>query len=62
MSVQRWPDTLIIYLKRFVFEKTTAKKIETEVLFELDNLNVERLASACGQVPDTYDLFGSIQV
>ena len=62
MSVQRWPDTLIIYLKRFVFEKTAARKIETEVIFDLEELSLDELGSADGEKPDTYNLIGSIQV
>ena len=62
MSVQRWPDTLIIYLKRFVFEHTTARKIETEVIFDLENLTLDELGSLDGERPDSYNLIGSIQV
>ena len=62
MSVQRWPDTLIIYLKRFVFENTSARKIDTEVLFDLENLSLDELASSDGQTPGKYNLIGSIQV
>lgn len=61
MSVQRWPDTLIIYLKRFVFENVTAQKIETEVLFDRVGLKLDDLASVGGEKPDKYNLVGSIQ-
>ena len=62
MMVQRFPDTLIIYLKRFVFEQAISKKIDTEVLFERVGLDVSALESADGEKAGKYNLIGSIQV
>lgn len=61
MMVQRFPDTLIIYLKRFVFEQAISKKIDTEVLFERVGLDVSALESADGEKAGKYNLIGSIQ-
>lgn len=41
---------------------TAARKIETEVIFELNNLTLDELASPGGEKPDAYNLIGSIQV
>ena len=63
VTVQRWPETLIVYLKRFVYLSTPhphAKKIETEVIFDHQNLDVSNLSSDLSR--HHYDLVGSIQV
>jgi len=62
VTVQRWPETLIVYLKRFVYLSTPhphAKKIETEVIFDHQNLDVSNLSSDLSR--HHYDLVGSIQ-
>jgi len=64
ITVQRWPDTLIIYLKRFVYisdPHPQARKIETEITFELDNLDISRLTTEGSQPPGAYSLVGTIQ-
>ena len=62
--MQRWPDTLIVYLKRFVYLSEPhphAKKIETEIIFE-HNVDVSHLSSPGQGKQDKYNLVGSIQV
>jgi len=56
---------LIIYLKRFVYisdPHPQARKIETEITFELDNLDISRLTTEGSQPPGAYSLVGTIQV
>jgi len=63
ITVQKWPDTLIVYLKRFVYLSDPhphAKKIETEIIFDHNNLDVSYLSTP-GRMTDKYDLVGSIQ-
>ena len=63
--MQRWPDTLIVYLKRFVYLSEPhphAKKIETEIIFEHNDLDVSHLSSPGQGTQDKYNLVGSIQV
>ena len=56
---------MIIYLKRFVYisdPHPQARKIETEITFELDNLDISRLTTEGSQPPGAYSLVGTIQV
>jgi len=66
LSVQKWPETLIIYLKRFVYlndPMPQAKKIETEIIFPLDDLDLSQLTTENSpNQPAKYSLVGSIQV
>jgi hypothetical protein len=65
LSVQKWPETLIIYLKRFVYlndPMPQAKKIETEIIFPLDDLDLSQLTTENSpNQPAKYSLVGSIQ-
>ena len=52
-------------LKRFVYindPHPQARKIETEITFDLENLDIARLTTEGSTKPDKYDLVGSIQV
>jgi len=67
MTVTKWPDVLIIHLKRFYFEGSQGCKINCPVEFPLQNLNIDILASAdnntmneSSKLSPLYDLYGCI--
>lgn len=61
MSVTRWPETLIIHLKRFHFEDTQGSKISCPIDFPLSDLNVDLLSCLDTLKGGTlYDLYGCV--
>jgi len=65
MTVTRWPDTLIIHLKRFYYEGNHGCKITCPVDFALTDLNVDIITCADGDSdgskgPNLYNLYGFI--
>ncbi|CAD5124245.1 DgyrCDS12542 [Dimorphilus gyrociliatus] len=60
ISVWRFPDTLILHLKRFVFHDLSSTKLENKVIFPKDDLDLTDYQ--CGPVdkPMQYDLVGCV--
>lgn len=56
MAVTRWPETLIIHLKRFYFEGNQCCKIECPVNFPLKDLDMDVLTCADSNSDGTKDL------
>ncbi|XP_013415343.1 uncharacterized protein LOC106177185 [Lingula anatina] len=52
MTVWSLPDTLVVYLKRFVFHERTSTKIDTKVSFPVEDLDLSTFISG----PQTHDL------
>ncbi|XP_072034275.1 LOW QUALITY PROTEIN: uncharacterized protein [Amphiura filiformis] len=40
IAIRRFPETLIVYLKRFVFHQFTSTKLDNKVLFQIESLDV----------------------
>ncbi|XP_074658140.1 uncharacterized protein LOC141911078 [Tubulanus polymorphus] len=49
MTVWRYPDSLVIYLKRFVFHDFSSTKIDAKVVFPMENLNLDKFV--CSSAP-----------
>ncbi|XP_064615104.1 uncharacterized protein LOC135479234 [Liolophura sinensis] len=60
MTVWRYPDTLIIHLKRFVFHELSSTKIDNKVVFPLDNLDLSEFLSGPRTKQLLYDLHGIV--
>ena len=61
MTVTRWPDTLVIHLKRFYFEGNQCCKIECPVGFPMTALNIDVLSCADNVTESSlYDLYSFI--
>lgn len=56
MTVWRYPDNLIIYLKRFVFHELTSTKIDNLVSFPLEHLDLSEFSSGPRTKHLIYDL------
>ncbi|XP_035692967.1 ubiquitin carboxyl-terminal hydrolase 32-like [Branchiostoma floridae] len=57
LKVCRFPETLVVYLKRFVFHQLTGIKIDSKVHYPLETLDVSALQDdSCTSCPPTYDL------
>ncbi|GAB1605457.1 uncharacterized protein LOC115230714 [Argonauta hians] len=56
MTVWRYPDNLIIYLKRFVFHELTSTKIDNLVTFPLEDLDLGQFISGPHSKNLLYDL------
>ncbi|XP_014781994.1 uncharacterized protein LOC106877571 [Octopus bimaculoides] len=56
MTVWRYPDNLIIYLKRFVFHELTSTKIDNLVTFPLEDLDLSQFTSGPHTKNLLYDL------
>jgi hypothetical protein len=56
MSVWRYPDTLIVHLKRFVYHELSSTKIDNKVVFPLDGLDLSNYISGPATSELTYDL------
>ncbi|XP_070537956.1 ubiquitin carboxyl-terminal hydrolase 4-like [Ptychodera flava] len=56
LTVWRYPETLVVYLKRFVFHELCSTKLDNKVLFPVEGLDVSGFIS--GPVDDSlvYDL------
>uniref|UniRef100_H2ZJG5 ubiquitinyl hydrolase 1 n=1 Tax=Ciona savignyi TaxID=51511 RepID=H2ZJG5_CIOSA len=39
LRICRWPDTLIVYIKRFLYHSKNAVKVDDEVLFPMESFN-----------------------
>ncbi|CAG7818072.1 unnamed protein product [Allacma fusca] len=62
LSVCKFPDYLIIYLKRFVYENLTSQKLENEVTFPLMDLDLNDYMAeeVQGENKWKYDLYGCV--
>eukprot|EP00057_Strongylocentrotus_purpuratus_P023857 XP_011678331.1 PREDICTED: uncharacterized protein LOC583829 [Strongylocentrotus purpuratus] len=61
ISVCRFPDTLIVYLKRFVFHQAMSTKLDNKVLFPVEDMDVgEYMGVATPQEDLVYDLQGAV--
>lgn len=60
MTVWRYPQTLVVYLKRFVFHDSSSTKVDNKVVFPIEGLDLSDYIS--GPVRDSllYDLQGCI--
>ncbi|KAK7486496.1 hypothetical protein BaRGS_00022297 [Batillaria attramentaria] len=56
MTVWRYPDSLIIHLKRFVYEDLASTKIDNRVVFPHNNLDVTRFLAGPPMSFNVYDL------
>lgn len=56
MTVWKYPDTLIIQLKRFEFHNQLSTKIDSKVIYPITDLDLSRHVSNPGDVPLLYDL------
>ncbi|PVD18765.1 hypothetical protein C0Q70_21317 [Pomacea canaliculata] len=60
MTVWRYPDSLIIHLKRFVFEDLSSTKIDNRVVFPHTNLDVTSFLSGPSVYLNAYDLYSVV--
>nr|XP_054770711.1 uncharacterized protein LOC129278594 [Lytechinus pictus] len=61
ISVCRFPDTLIVYLKRFVFHQAMSTKLDNKVLFPVEDMDVGEYMSISDSNEDlVYDLQGAV--
>ncbi|XP_077987451.1 uncharacterized protein LOC144442053 [Glandiceps talaboti] len=56
LTVWRYPDTLVVYLKRFVFHELCSTKLDNKVLFPINNFDVSGFISGPTDEALTYDL------
>nr|XP_006821983.1 PREDICTED: probable ubiquitin carboxyl-terminal hydrolase 4-like [Saccoglossus kowalevskii] len=61
LTVWRYPDTLVVYLKRFVFHELCSTKLDNKVLFPVENLDVSSYTSGPTNGQSlTYDLQSAV--
>ncbi|XP_064639050.1 uncharacterized protein LOC135494727 isoform X2 [Lineus longissimus] len=60
ISLWRYPDWVIIYLKRFVFHDLSSSKIDNKVSFPLENLDLHDYLSGPANKELLYDLKGCV--
>lgn len=60
ISVWRFPDTLILHLKRFVFHDFNSTKLENKVIFPKDDLDLTDYQCGPVEKPMQYDLVGCV--
>ncbi|KAK6165084.1 hypothetical protein SNE40_023647 [Patella caerulea] len=60
MTVWRYPDTLIVHLKRFVFHEFSSTKIDNPVIFPQKNLQLTEFLSGPKNNDLQYDLYSIV--
>ncbi|KAK7090065.1 uncharacterized protein [Littorina saxatilis] len=60
MTVWRYPDNLIIHLKRFVYEDLSSTKIDNRVVFPHTDLDVTRFLAGPSMSFNIYDLYSIV--
>ncbi|ESP05048.1 hypothetical protein LOTGIDRAFT_109772, partial [Lottia gigantea] len=60
MTVWRYPDTLIVHLKRFVFHEFSSTKIDNPVIFPQKNLDLTDFLSGPKNTDLQYDLYSVV--
>ncbi|KAK3576537.1 hypothetical protein CHS0354_018043 [Potamilus streckersoni] len=60
ISVWRCPENLIIQLKRFVFHELSSTKVDSKVVFPLDNLDLSHFISGPKPKQLKYDLYSAV--
>ncbi|XP_071085710.1 uncharacterized protein [Haliotis cracherodii] len=60
MTVWRYPDTLIVHLKRFVFHELSSTKVDNQVVFPHKNLDLQHFVSGPKVKDLSYDLYSIV--
>nr|CAB3261827.1 uncharacterized protein LOC100177462 [Phallusia mammillata] len=60
LRICKWPRTLILYIKRFLYHSKTAVKVDDEVLFPIDSFNPGMLSGTEPAQHKVYDLSACI--
>ncbi|XP_076454065.1 uncharacterized protein LOC143289100 [Babylonia areolata] len=60
MTVWRYPDNLIIHLKRFVYEDLSSTKIDNRVVFPHTSLDITRFLAGPSTSFNVYDLYSIV--
>ncbi|KAI8770642.1 CAunnamed protein product [Biomphalaria glabrata] len=60
MTVWRYPDNLIIHLKRFVYQDLSSTKVDTKVLFPHEGMDVRGFLSGPSSGGLVYDLYSIV--
>ncbi|XP_062584733.1 uncharacterized protein LOC134246383 [Saccostrea cucullata] len=60
ITVWQYPDTLILHLKRFVYHDLSSNKVDAEVIFPLEDLNLSQYTSGPDSGSLTYDLYSIV--
>ncbi|XP_065056466.1 ubiquitin carboxyl-terminal hydrolase 15-like [Rhopilema esculentum] len=62
ISISRWPEVLIVHLKRFYFEGLQSAKVKSPVDFELNKFNLDLVCSTEALAKDSciFDLTGIV--
>ncbi|XP_078490130.1 uncharacterized protein LOC100177462 [Ciona intestinalis] len=56
LRICRWPDTLIVYIKRFLYHSKNAVKVDDEVLFPMESFSPGQLSGTHPHNFKSYDL------
>ncbi|XP_005090139.1 uncharacterized protein LOC101853362 [Aplysia californica] len=60
MTVWRYPDNLIIHLKRFVYQDLSSTKVDTKVIFPHTDMDVRGFLSGPSTSGLVYDLYSTV--
>lgn len=60
MTVWQYPDRLIIHLKRFMFHELSSTKVDNNVVFPLEGLDLTQMISGPNTKCPLYDLYGIV--
>lgn len=60
ITVWQYPDTLILHLKRFVYHDLSSNKVDAEVEYPLQDLNLSQYTSGPDSGSLTYDLYSIV--
>ncbi|KAH9493068.1 hypothetical protein Btru_022698 [Bulinus truncatus] len=60
MTVWRYPDNLIIHLKRFVYQDLSSTKVDTKVIFPHEDMDVRGFLSGPSSTGLVYDLYSIV--
>lgn len=60
MTVWRYPDNLIIHLKRFVYQDLSSTKVDTKVIFPKEGMDVRGFLSGPSSSGLVYDLYSIV--
>ncbi|KAK3094941.1 hypothetical protein FSP39_008127, partial [Pinctada imbricata] len=60
ITVWQYPDILIVHLKRFVYHELSSTKVDAEVIFPLEDLNLSNFISGPDAGNLSYDLYSTI--
>ncbi|XP_067669048.1 uncharacterized protein [Haliotis asinina] len=60
MTVWRYPDTLIVHLKRFVFHELSSTKVDNPVVFPHKDLDLQQFVSGPKVKDLSYDLYSIV--